>query len=65
MTYSDIIYEKIGPTAHITLNRPDKMNALSTLPGGLLEQWEGACDDAKNDREIRHPGSTWYSGSPR
>jgi enoyl-CoA hydratase/carnithine racemase len=53
MTYNDIIYEKKGPIAYITLNRPEKMNALSTLPGGLLEQWEDACTDAKDDKEIR------------
>jgi enoyl-CoA hydratase/carnithine racemase len=53
MTYADIIYEKQGPIAHITLNRPGKMNALNTQPGGLLEQWEDACSDAKNDKTIR------------
>jgi len=35
MTYKDIIYEKRGPVAHITFNRPEKMNALSTKSGGL------------------------------
>ena len=52
MGYSEITYEKKGPIAYITLNRPDKMNALSLEPGGLLEQWEEACDDAKTDRNI-------------
>jgi len=53
MAYKDIIYEKEGPIAYVTLNRPRKMNALSTQPGGLLEQWEHACDDAKKDQAIR------------
>lgn len=29
MTYETIIYEKRGPIAYVTLNRPDKLNALS------------------------------------
>ena len=53
MTYKDIIYEKKGSIAHITLNRPEKMNALDTQPGGLLEEWEDACNDAKEDKAIR------------
>jgi enoyl-CoA hydratase/carnithine racemase len=53
MAYNSIIYEKKGAIAHITLNRPEKMNALSTRPGGLLEEWEDACNDAKGDKEVR------------
>ncbi|MBT4686938.1 MAG: enoyl-CoA hydratase/isomerase family protein [Rhodospirillaceae bacterium] len=29
MSYENIIYEKRGPIAYVTLNRPDKLNALS------------------------------------
>jgi enoyl-CoA hydratase/carnithine racemase len=29
MSYETIIYEKRGPIAYVTLNRPDKLNALS------------------------------------
>jgi len=53
MDYKNIIYEKKGPIAHITLNRPEKMNALDTKPGGLLEEWEDACNDSKDDKAIR------------
>lgn len=53
MAYEHIIYEKQGPIGTITLNRPEKMNALSTYPGGLLEEWEDACNDARRDKAIR------------
>ena len=53
MPYEHIIYEKQGPIGYITLNRPEKMNALGTYPGGLLDEWEDACNDAKGDRELR------------
>ena len=53
MAYQDIIYEKKGPIAYIILNRPDKMNALGAYPGGLLDEWEDACEDAKNDKSVR------------
>ncbi len=53
MAYQYIIYEKKGPIAHLTLNRPEKMNALNTQPGGLLEEWEDALNDAKTDKAIR------------
>jgi 1,4-dihydroxy-2-naphthoyl-CoA synthase len=29
MSYENIIYEKRGPIAYVTLDRPDKLNALS------------------------------------
>jgi enoyl-CoA hydratase/carnithine racemase len=53
MDYEDIIYEKKGAVAYITLNRPEKMNALATKSRGILEQWEDACNDAKKDKAIR------------
>ncbi len=52
MKYKDIVYEKEGPIAHLTLNRPEKMNALSSR-GGLLDEWEDALNDAKTDKAIR------------
>ncbi len=53
MDYTEIIYEKRGPIAYLTLNRPEKMNALNMAPGGLLEQWEDALNGAKTDKAIR------------
>jgi enoyl-CoA hydratase/carnithine racemase len=51
--YDSIRYEKSGPVATITLDRPEKMNALSMEPDGLLDQWADACADARADPEIR------------
>ncbi len=50
MEYKNIIFEKKGKVAKITLNRPDKLNALSP---DLLEELKRAIEDAKADKEIR------------
>lgn len=50
MSYTDVIYERIGPVAHVTLNRPEKLNALSVA---LLEELEDACAQAKADDQVR------------
>ena len=50
-TYENIIYEKESPIAFITLNRPDKINALSE---GLQLDVRDALEDAGwHDDEIR------------
>jgi enoyl-CoA hydratase len=50
-TYENIIYEKEAPIAFITLNRPDKINALSE---GLQLDVRDALEDAGwHDDEIR------------
>ena len=48
--YKLIIYEKKGPIAYITLNRPEKLNALNQE---ILIEWEDACGEAKDDNEVR------------
>lgn len=49
MSYSDVIYESEGRLATITLNRPEKLNALSNnLRGELME----AMRDAEADSEV-------------
>ena len=51
MSYETIIYEKRGPVAYVTLNRPDKLNALSD---DLQFEVRHALEDAGwEDEEIR------------
>ena len=51
MSYETIIYEKRGPVAYVTLNRPDKLNALSD---DLQLEVRHALEDAGwEDEEIR------------
>ena len=51
MSYENIIYEKRGPVAYVTLNRPDKLNALSE---DLQLEVRQALEDAGwEDDEIR------------
>lgn len=49
MTYQYIIYEKADQIAWITLNRPEKMNAL--MPE-MLNEWRRAVLEAGDDEEI-------------
>ena len=50
MSYSEILYEVVGATARITLNRPEKRNPLGpTTIGELLH----ALDRAKDDAAVR------------
>ena len=50
MTFENILLEKDGAVARVTINRPDKMNALNHQT--LLELGE-AFDDVKADADIR------------
>ncbi len=51
MNYENIIYEKCGPIAYVTLNRPDKLNALSD---DLQLEVRHALEDAGwEDEDIR------------
>ncbi len=50
MTDSLILYERRGPSAWITLNRPEKLNAMSDV---LVDQLEAALDQAEADDEVR------------
>ena len=46
MDFKHILYEKKGKIAFITLNRPDKLNALSAL---MFQELEQAWDDFRQD----------------
>jgi 2-(1,2-epoxy-1,2-dihydrophenyl)acetyl-CoA isomerase len=50
MEFSTIIYEKEGGIATITLNRPDKLNALDNV---LLLDLINAFDDAREDDAVK------------
>jgi enoyl-CoA hydratase/carnithine racemase len=50
MSYQDLIYGVDGPVATITLNRPDRMNALSR---NLETELHRAFDEADADRNVR------------
>ncbi len=45
-----VLYERRGPSAWITLNRPEKLNAMSDV---LVDQLEAALDQAEADDEVR------------
>ena len=49
MAYENILYEKKDRIARVTLNRPEKMNALSHA---LLEEYADALTEAERDEEI-------------
>lgn len=49
MAYSEIIYDKQDKVAIITLNRPDRMNAITPT---MVDELKDATDDAERDPEI-------------
>jgi enoyl-CoA hydratase/carnithine racemase len=50
MTYEDLLYERDGHIATITLNRPERMNAISRP---MLRSFSRALVDADRDPEVR------------
>lgn len=50
MTFETIIYEARGPLGLITLNRPDKLNAINEQ---MVHELNAALDEAENDPLIR------------
>ena len=50
MPYKDILYDVQGAVAIVTLNRPDRMNALTLATHGELAR---AIDEAAGDEQIR------------
>src|ERR1700729_1242300 len=49
-TYTTLLYEKDGAIATITLNRPDKRNAISSA---MIEEILGALNAAEGDAAVR------------
>lgn len=50
MSYQEIIYEKKDAVARITLNRPEKMNAIT---GVMFKEILHALDEAEQDEQVR------------
>jgi len=64
MTYSTIVVEKIDAAARLTLNRPERANALNQA---MLAEIGAALDDAEQDPQVRAivvqgAGATFSSG---
>ena len=64
MAYTTILFEKLGPVARLTLNRPERANALNRA---TLEEIGAALDQAEHDPDIRvvivrGAGSAFSSG---
>jgi enoyl-CoA hydratase len=50
MTYATIVVEKLGAAARLTLNRPERANALNKT---MLEEIGAALDEAEHDPDVR------------
>ena len=50
MSYKDLLYGVEDKIATITLNRPERLNALTP---GLLQELHGAFDEADRDRKVK------------
>ena len=50
MSYEQIIYDKSGGIATITLNRPERMNAFTAA---MIDEWYAALLDAHTDPDVR------------
>jgi enoyl-CoA hydratase len=50
MQFETILYEKEGQVVHVTLNRPEKMNAVSPE---LLRDWGSAITEAEDDDDVK------------
>lgn len=52
MPYEMIIYERIGNVAHITFNRPERLNAWP-FRGGMTEEFHAALSEAAEDDDVK------------
>jgi len=64
MQLETVLYEKLGPVARVTLNRPDRVNAINQQ---MLHEIDRALDAAEEDGDVRAilvtgSGSAFSSG---
>ncbi|HWZ60833.1 MAG TPA: enoyl-CoA hydratase-related protein [Gemmatimonadaceae bacterium] len=50
VTLDNVVYEKQGPIAYVTLNRPKVLNALNKA---TIAELKTACEDARDDPTVR------------
>ena len=50
LTFENIVYEKNGPIAHVTLTRPKVLNALNQ---SVFLELKAAFEDARDDSSVR------------
>src|SRR3990172_8397904 len=50
MEWEQIVYQKQEGIATITLNRPERMNALTNR---MLDEWVAALEDARADQDVK------------
>ncbi len=54
MGYKNILYERKENIAYITLNRPDKLNAVTRFgPDSMSQEFKNACFAARDDEQVR------------
>ena len=62
MNFETIMYEKEGPLAWITLNRPEKLNAITKRMAAeiLLATDKAQCDDEVRGYIIERRGARFF-----
>src|SRR5260370_8559325 len=50
LQFENVLYEKKGPIAYVTLNRPNVLNALN---GKTISELKSAFEDARDDSAVR------------
>lgn len=65
MAYSEILYERDGPIAVVTLNRPDKLNAYTSVMGEELADafWTADADDSVRAIIVTGAGRGFCAGA--
>ena len=66
MNYKTVLYKKDEQVAYITLNRPEKLNTITTE---LFHDWQAAMTEAEEDDDVkvvvfRGAGRCFSAGAP-